>query len=635
MSRDSAGKGPERVNANLLTSGGILNLVWGRRAFWQVRLRWFMTPLMLAAMYVGRRLGYEFSMRPIFFIAIFILLYNIVFAVLISRMRHEPELESRRDRLYSIAEVSLDYASMFALIFYTGGPASPLSFFLIFHVIFAAIHFRPSTAYLFAGAATGGMWFLTLAEFQGWLQSVPLGYAGKTLTLSSHPGHIVAMMGFFMASVMIVAIASTRIMRSLRKRVQSLSESTRRIAALNEELHSIYSMLMAIGDERKLEPVLEVVTRGMADTIGVKMTAVKLLDEQAGTVTFKGGHGLPEELIGSSVKLVDSPMNQKIIGGKTLVLCDLEDDPEEFQCKQRWLDKGIRSIIFAPLLIEMRVIGVLSAYSTVPNYFCRQDESYFVNMVAELAALAIDNTRAYQEVRDVMDERSQFTLQVAHNMRSPIGATLSMLELISAGYMGEVNPKQLEYLNRVERRLRALNSSVGELLTLAQTRDQSREIVEVDVDLGALLRHLQTTYREEAQAKDLTLIWDVEEELPSFLSSADLLQQTLENLISNAIKYTPGGGRVELSMRKTEQNQLHIMVQDTGIGIPAAEQGKLFQEFFRASNARRLKEVGTGLGLALVRQAVLRHGGDIFVTSEENSGTCFSINLPFRPRRQI
>jgi len=183
----------------------------------------------------------------------------------------------------------------------------------------------------------------------------------------------------------------------------------------------------------------------------------------------------------------------------------------------------------------------------------------------------------------------------------------------------------------VERRLRSLNNSVGELLTLAQTMDRSREIVEMDVDLDAVIRHLQATYNQEARAKNLTLIWDIEEGLPSLTSNADLLQQMLENLISNAIKYTPDGGRVELSMSKTKDGRLNFMVNDTGIGIPAAEQDKLFHEFFRASNARQLSEMGTGLGLALVRQAVLRHGGDIYLTSEEGSGTCVSLSLPFKP----
>ena len=107
-----------------------------------------------------------------------------------------------------------------------------------------------------------------------------------------------------------------------------------------------------------------------------------------------------------------------------------------------------------------------------------------------------------------------------------------------------------------------------------------------------------------------------------------MIEQMLENLVSNAIKYTPSGGRVSLTLGSGEPNHLRIEIRDTGIGIPVEEQSQLYGEFFRASNAKTVSEHGTGLGLAIVKQTAELHGGRIRVESKESEGTTFTVDLP-------
>jgi len=120
----------------------------------------------------------------------------------------------------------------------------------------------------------------------------------------------------------------------------------------------------------------------------------------------------------------------------------------------------------------------------------------------------------------------------------------------------------------------------------------------------------------------------VEDNLPEVESGLNLLEQVMENVVSNALKYTPERGTVKVAFSRSGTNSVRIVVQDTGIGIPANEQDKLFRSFFRASNAKKTTTSGTGLGLALVKQTVERHGGQISVTSEEGQGTTVVIDLP-------
>ena len=249
-------------------------------------------------------------------------------------------------------------------------------------------------------------------------------------------------------------------------------------------------------------------------------------------------------------------------------------------------------------------------------------------MAAELVAIAIDNARTYQALEDLMGERAQSMLETAHNLRAPLGAALSKLDLLRDGYLGDVNERQVEHIDRLEDRLRTLDQTIGELLAIARMRDWSREIPDIVVDLVELASKIERTFRQEAAARGLELTVAAEPDLPKISSGASLLERMMENLVSNAIKYTPKGGSVIVEVVRKDADRVQIRVKDSGIGIPEAEQSKLFQEFFRASNAKKATRSGTGLGLALVKRAVERHNGSIRVDSQEGKGTTVLVDLP-------
>ncbi len=241
-----------------------------------------------------------------------------------------------------------------------------------------------------------------------------------------------------------------------------------------------------------------------------------------------------------------------------------------------------------------------------------------------------DLGRASAKIEALMRDRTQFMLQVAHNLRAPLGAGLGMLELVRTGRLGEVTAQQSSLLERLDDRLRALDRAIGQLLTIAKTRDFSREIPDVVVDLEELAAQVEQTFRAEALARQLSLAIDVEPGLPMVESGVDLLKEVMENLVSNAIRYTPAGGEVTVRFERAGPDEVRILVRDTGIGIPEAEQGKLFQEFFRATNAKRHSPAGTGLGLTLVQRTVSRHHGRVRIDSAEGKGTLVEIEIPVR-----
>jgi signal transduction histidine kinase len=203
-----------------------------------------------------------------------------------------------------------------------------------------------------------------------------------------------------------------------------------------------------------------------------------------------------------------------------------------------------------------------------------------------------------------------------------------MLHVLQEGYLGELDAKKQEHLKRVDRRLDTLNRTVGELLMLAHNREGTMVMERLPVDVGSIAARVGATFMDEASRQKLEFRVRIADVLPRITGDSAVMEQMLENLVSNAIKYTPSGGSVDFAVERSDEGLLRIEVRDTGIGVPPEEQSELFSEFFRASNAKRMVEDGTGLGLAIVKQIVEMHGGHIRVNSREREGTSFIIELP-------
>ncbi len=240
----------------------------------------------------------------------------------------------------------------------------------------------------------------------------------------------------------------------------------------------------------------------------------------------------------------------------------------------------------------------------------------------------VDLAESHETIERISGERDQFMLQVTHNLRSPLTTALSLLETLDGGFLGDLNEKQRAYLQRLRIRMQGLLDTVSELLSLARNKHDVKKIAPRPVSLSSLATKIHQSYLEKATQKGVSFeleapadpgIWVIGEE--------GLLEQVLENLVSNAIKYT-NQGRVRLTLRREGGELAVVEVQDSGIGIPVKDMGHLFSEFFRARNAKALPVVGTGLGLALVKQTVELLGGDVSVQSEEGKGSLFTIRLP-------
>jgi len=598
------------------------------RTLWFIKLRWWVPPSIGVGTALAHWIGVEFETNALLLLACFILAYNAVFYLLSQRIKREPLQKEYLER-FTYWQVSFDYGTMFLLIHFTGGLASPFIFFFIFHITFSAIFLPRRSTYIFAAIAAAGMGLIAAAEYLGWIPHQGLLFEGMAIDLGQQPFHSIVILGFFSGFVFTTAISIAAVMRMLEKRILDLADLTEAVTTLNEKLNALYTMTQAVGSTQHLKQVLNIVSSELARVMDVQAISVKLLSEDGRFLQFAAAHGLPSEFLkGRVIEVEKSPLNRRVIEGEPFVTGHVTQ-LESFQFGEDLKTAQLQSVQLVPLTVENRVIGILGAYSTRPEQF-GPDELNFFRQAAGLVAIAIDNARAYEAIENLFEERSRFMNRVAHNLRAPLAALTSMLEVVQNGYLGNMNDKLWKHLNRMDKRVQNMLLMIDELMTLAKSQSKQRRLEYGPVDLKVITDRLHQTFQEKAAQKRLSFKVFIPEDLPKIKGDQEMVEQMLENLVSNAIKYTPEGGRVGMAFWPGDNETVRIVLSDSGIGIPKDEISRLFTEFFRASNVKNV--IGTGLGLTIVKEIVDQHGGEIQVESEEGLGTTFEINLPLAPK---
>jgi two-component system sensor histidine kinase/response regulator len=284
------------------------------------------------------------------------------------------------------------------------------------------------------------------------------------------------------------------------------------------------------------------------------------------------------------------------------------------------------------------------AYDFINKPFTADDLLLVVNQGMERRRLSLEARRLQTieaEAKRLAEEKAlieevdrikmAFLRQVTHELRAPVAAILSYLHLI---LNGDVPPERYkEMVERAEVVARYQLDLIADLLELSKLKEFKISAQVSLVDLGDILRQVAEQFVEQAREKKLQFAVHIANVLPPVRVVAEQFKSVWSNLISNAIKYTLPGGKVEVSLRQ-EGDQLIGQVSDTGIGIPPEAQDRLFSEFFRASNAKALTPHGTGLGLAIVKQIVEDAGGRIWVESAVGKGSTFTFTLPVANARK-
>jgi signal transduction histidine kinase len=257
--------------------------------------------------------------------------------------------------------------------------------------------------------------------------------------------------------------------------------------------------------------------------------------------------------------------------------------------------------------------GAVLRYSVRP---IRRDET-------AMAMLYIEDVT---QQRAADDARNAFVTQATHELRTPL--TNMRLHIETALEEGEADPAlRAQSLNVINAESRRLERIVSDMLNVAQIEAGSLELAHDDVRLEDLFAHLATVFRPQAEEKQITLTFNLPPKLPVLQGDRDKIMLAVHNLVGNALKYTPENGQVTATVDAGDR-QLTVEVRDTGFGIAEEDQQHLFEKFYRAQDRRVVKITGSGLGLALAREVIRLHGGDITVQSQLDKGSTFVLTLP-------
>jgi signal transduction histidine kinase len=251
-----------------------------------------------------------------------------------------------------------------------------------------------------------------------------------------------------------------------------------------------------------------------------------------------------------------------------------------------------------------------------------------------VAAILMVQLRVHAENAQEEADRNkaEFFALVSHELRTPLTSIIGYLELVRGNGSRPPGGKQVEFLDVIHRNSRRLLRLVGDLLFIAQIQASGVELERAEFELEEVVNESVETFRARATREGIELRVETGD-VPTCSGDAGRMGQVLDNLISNAIKFTPEGGSVTVRLHPEGATHAAIEVADTGMGIPVREQDRLFEDFYRSSGAKRLAIEGTGLGLAIVKTIVDAHGGDIELRSILNRGTTVRIRLPIAGTR--
>ncbi len=281
------------------------------------------------------------------------------------------------------------------------------------------------------------------------------------------------------------------------------------------------------------------------------------------------------------------------------------------------MKKGASDYLLKPLNLDELVIRLRKVLDQRQRFVSLKDYAYELE-------------RANKELRKIDDIKSEFVSVASHELRTPLAAIKNAVQLILSRKAGEINENQAKFLSMAERNINRLTNILNNLLDLSRIESGKIDIKFEELDIRAPIEFVVASLKPQTDGKSIELRTDLWEQLPSVYGDREKVEQILTNLLGNAIKFTPEGGKIIVSAMPLDpqERKLAISVRDTGIGIPGDQLEKIFDKFHQVEGSLHRSAGGTGLGLAITRGLVEANYGTIRAESEVGKGSTFTFTLP-------
>ena len=430
----------------------------------------------------------------------------------------------------------------------------------------------------------------------------------------------------------VIAVENVRLFTELQARTGELTQSVQKLTALGEVSRALSSTL-------DVEMVLDTIVSRASQLAGGAGCSIFEYDAGAERFQLRATHNYDAEFV-AALRAVPLRGGEGLMGRAAEMREPIQvpdiTQPGAYQSSVRdtLIRFGYRALLAVPLLREDQIIGSLSFNRKAPGEFLPEVVDV-LRTFATQSALAIQNARLFREIADKSTQleaasrhKSEFLANMSHELRTPLNAIIGFSEVLTERMFGELNEKQDEYLKDIHASGQHLLSLINDILDLSKIEAGRMELDRSAFDLPSAIENALILVRERASRRGIRLGSTIDERLGAIDGDERKVKQVLLNLLSNALKFTPEGGRIDVGAR-LHNGVAEVSVADTGIGIAPADQDAVFEEFRQVGTTDKKAE-GTGLGLALSRKFIELHGGKIWVRSQLGAGAAFTFTLPLR-----
>ncbi len=412
-----------------------------------------------------------------------------------------------------------------------------------------------------------------------------------------------------------------------RARALKLAETmTADLRTTQERLRSLYEITTRseLSLAEQLREALRVGASSLHTTLGV------LSHITDGTFTVLHCHDAGGNLKeGMVFKLAETYCDITVKNNDVVAIDQMTASP--YQAHACYTKFKLESYIGVPILVNGELFGTLAFLAPEPHHPGFTDSDHdFVRLMGKWVATTLEHERLRQKEIEINNMKSEFVSVASHQLRTPLTGIKWFGELLLKGKAGALTPDQKDFIQQMFDSNTRMINLVNDLLNVSRIDTGKKFTIEKKpVDLVPIVQSLFTELVAVAEQHTVTLKRAADFPTELMLTvDGEKIRQVIQNLLSNAVKYSKENGVVEITCDTSKKTKIIFSIKDTGLGIPAAQQPRMFEKFFRADNVQTKETEGTGLGLYIAKAIVEGHGGEIWFESQENVGTTFYFSLP-------